>query len=862
MENHFSRSSKLTLCVIAFILSLSLSLGTGYGQDFNRKGGLKAQLAERGIDLAQLRSRIREAIQVQNRYKETLMDKSGVVGTATGITPEGEAVVKVFTSRAGIRGIPASLDGVRVRSEVSGKFYALRGETCESSGDNVCTNSERWPLPVPIGVSVGHPAITAGTFGARVTDGASVFMLSNNHVLANINQANLGDPILQPGSFDGGENSDDAVANLSAYEPIDFCATFFIWLICSQTNTIDAAIALSTPGELGFETTMGEFGSAVGYGAPNSTIHPAYGDPDVIGDENLSLLMGQSVQKYGRTTGRTQGEISDINATVDVCYDQACSRVARFADQIIITPGTFSAGGDSGSLIVTNDANNNPVGLLFAGSDTYTIANRIDLVLERFGVTIDSGAPPSLEIISVTPASATLETGQTKQFTAAGYYDDGGTADLTSQAEWTSSDEGVATISDSGLATAIADGTASITATQDGITSNVATLNVTSTPLILESIAVEPTDGTLETGQTQQFTAIGHYAGGGTADLTSSAEWASSDEGVVTISDSGLATGAGEGTASITATFGGIISNIASLTVSGPEPSSGPYLQTGTVTARTDGWTLVTLDNTYTDMVVVCTPNYDKSIYPSAVHMRNASGNSFEVRLVPAVYGLSAFEPPWSANVHWMVVESGVYTVEEHGVKMEAVTFTSTVTDKSGSWVGQNRSYLNSYTNPVVLGQVMTHNADREYYWSVFWSRGSSRSQPPSITQLWVGKHKGQDPRGVNHETIGYVVIEAGEGTISSNSGPIRYKAGLGSDSIRGMGNSPPYSYSLGSLSFTPSTAILSQAAMDGGDGGWAVLYGTNPVTSDWLYLAIEEDWVWDSERRHTTEQVGYIVFE
>jgi hypothetical protein len=301
-----------------------------------------------------------------------------------------------------------------------------------------------------------------------------------------------------------------------------------------------------------------------------------------------------------------------------------------------------------------------------------------------------------------------------------------------------------------------------------------------------------------------------------------------------------------------------------------PPPSSGPQLQTGTVTAWTNGWTLVTLDDTYTEMVVVCTPNYDKFAYPSAVHIRNASGNSFEVRLVPAVYGLSAFEPPWSAEVHWMAVEAGVYTVEEHGVKMEATIFYSTVTDGSsswgskGSWVGQNQSYANSYANPVVVGQVMTYNnlEDREYYWSVFWSRGSSRTSPPSSTELWVGKHNAQDARVVNDETIGYVVFEAGEGIISSNSGPVRYKASLGSDSIRGMGNGPPYSYSLGGLPFTPTTAILSQAAMDGRDGGWAVLYGINPVTSNWLYLAIEEDWVWDSERKHTTEQVGYIVFE
>ena len=93
------------------------------------------------------------------------------------------------------------------------------------------------------------------------------------------------------------------------------------------------------------------------------------------------------VQKYGRTTGFTQGEVYLIDATVIVRYD---SGFARFVDQIIITPGNFSSGGDSGSLIV--DLNNRPVGLLFAGSSSYTIANHIDNVLSSFNVAID-GSP-------------------------------------------------------------------------------------------------------------------------------------------------------------------------------------------------------------------------------------------------------------------------------------------------------------------------------------------------------------------------------------------------------------------------------------------------------------------------------------
>ena len=94
------------------------------------------------------------------------------------------------------------------------------------------------------------------------------------------------------------------------------------------------------------------------------------------------------VKKCGRTTQFTRGRITDVSATVRVNYGPA--GVAIFQNQIIVvslTPSPFSAGGDSGSLIVT-DSGNRPVGLLFAGSATHTIANHIGQVLTALGVTV------------------------------------------------------------------------------------------------------------------------------------------------------------------------------------------------------------------------------------------------------------------------------------------------------------------------------------------------------------------------------------------------------------------------------------------------------------------------------------------
>ncbi len=308
------------------------------------------------------------AIRVQERHTAEMMEKVGVVGTAVGLGEDGRPTVLVFLTEEGIAEVPESRDGVPFEGQVTGPFSIFPQDALSGpQGDPTV----RFPRPVPIGVSTGHPSITAGTIGARVKDGGgNLFALSNNHVYAASNAATIGDAVIQPGTFDGGSSPADDIGNLSAFVPITFCVTFPT--NCAP-NVVDAAIAATTTGNLSNRTPHGPNG---GYGRPRST--------------TLTATVGMPVMKYGRTTRKTTGTVTAINASVFVNY--GAPGIALFLGQIVIggQPG-FSAGGDSGSLVVNNKGRDRrkPVGLLYAGSATSTILNPIGPVLSAFGVTID-----------------------------------------------------------------------------------------------------------------------------------------------------------------------------------------------------------------------------------------------------------------------------------------------------------------------------------------------------------------------------------------------------------------------------------------------------------------------------------------
>jgi uncharacterized protein YjdB len=175
-----------------------------------------------------------------------------------------------------------------------------------------------------------------------------------------------------------------------------------------------------------------------------------------------------------------------------------------------------------------------------------------------------SGTAPILESIAVTPSMATIIAAETQQFTATGTYSDGSTQNLTTTANWTSSNTSVANIGlHTALAKGIAAGTVTITATSGKVSGSAA---LTITAAVLTSITVRPGKASVVTGKTQQFTATGTYNNGTTQNLTNSAIWTSSAISVATVSSGGLATGVAQGSATITATSS-TISGSSTLTV-------------------------------------------------------------------------------------------------------------------------------------------------------------------------------------------------------------------------------------------------------------------------------------------------------
>jgi len=269
-------------------------------------------------------------------------------------------------------------------------------------------------------------------------------------------------------------------------------------------------------------------------------------------------------------------------------------------------------------------------------------------------------------------------------------------------------------------------------------------------------------------------------------------------------------------------------------------------------------WKHVDFSNNYTDAIVVCSNVLPSSSNNEAVvRVNNISSTGFDVKIQRP----SDIDPGYSTDVYCIVSDEGSYSIpikyEAHKVLSDGTNGNTSPNNWSaGKAENVSSTILKSYTKPAVLGQVMSYN-DSDF--SVFWSfdcenRKNRPFQSGMSDGICVGKHVGQIAEERAAETLGYIVAEAGIYELEDFSMAVNY----GADSIRGVGDSPAYTYTL-DKAYTDG--VVTHEAEDGGQGGWAVLYGATPFGTS-LDLAIDEETVaGDATRKHTTENVAYWVF-
>lgn len=287
--------------------------------------------------------------------------------------------------------IPKEIKGVLTDVIEVGKIKAFLART------------DRW-RPAPGGVSIGHEKITAGTLGCLVKKkdreisaplselrirvkkrSGEIYILSNNHVLAQSNQGAIGSAILQPGKADGGEYPKDRIATLTEFVEIKWLGGEGCKIskaVASLANIFaKAARSKSQLQAIRQEEIFNLVDAAIARPNQDTDVMNEILDIGLLsGEVNVDPSLGMRIQKSGRTTAVTEDEILQLDVTTQVQYGDG--KIALFEDQLMAGP--MSAPGDSGSAIL--DTDNNLVGLLFAGSDEVTILNRIEHVFHLLDV--------------------------------------------------------------------------------------------------------------------------------------------------------------------------------------------------------------------------------------------------------------------------------------------------------------------------------------------------------------------------------------------------------------------------------------------------------------------------------------------
>ena len=301
-------------------------------------------------------------------YKETAGKKTSELCIVCSVAEKLTAFGLAASDR-----IPSEINGVPIDVKRTGTIRASLSHRARMR-------------PAQGGVSIGHVKVTAGTLGCLVKRNKHIFILSNNHVLANSNEARVGDAILQPGVADGGSESQDQLATLYEFIPIHYLHE----TISSYQVALGKSSSLKASGSHAVCFTSDPEPTS----DDENLIDAALAKPAIVSSVSDQIVgighiaglaegkLGMTVLKSGRTTGVSEGEIEQIDVTANVEYGGG--HIARFHDQLMAGP--MSEGGDSGSAVLDN--NRRMVGLLFAGSESTTLINRVQHVFRELNVTL------------------------------------------------------------------------------------------------------------------------------------------------------------------------------------------------------------------------------------------------------------------------------------------------------------------------------------------------------------------------------------------------------------------------------------------------------------------------------------------
>ena len=329
-------------------------------------------------------ARLAEATAAKERAEEALLRLPGVAGVGV----RNQRIIIYTETVQAAETVPLEVDGIPISVRVTGgpiESFQVPVVNPLSLEAFAAARTAAW-RPSLGGVSIGHPLITAGTFGAVVRDARdqSMVIISNTHVVSpHWRGAVEGDSVLQPGTFDGGTPV-DRIGTVKRFQRVS---------VEPALNTVDGALAQPDNPDL---------------------VEAAILDVDAPLAGWTDAPIGVSCEKSGRTTGLTTSKVIDINATVKVNYGPDLG-VATFRDQLIVdSPNKLFGGpGDSGSLIFTR-AFGNPlaIGLLFAGAQNVIVGNKMGNVINALeidpGPFIPPSEPPTVELLGAVAGPAII----------------------------------------------------------------------------------------------------------------------------------------------------------------------------------------------------------------------------------------------------------------------------------------------------------------------------------------------------------------------------------------------------------------------------------------------------------------------